>query len=73
MKKKAAFRKLAKSVEQWETWKHLHSIKILYWIANIDLVKQSIIMHDMEEGVFRAPVNDLYNKMVGSRLEVIGS
>ena len=32
-----------------------------------------MIMHDMEERVFRPPVNDLHNKKLELRLEVIGS
>ena len=32
-----------------------------------------MIMHDIQETVFRASVIDLYNKMLGLRLEVIGS
>ena len=32
-----------------------------------------VIMYDIQERVFQASVNDLCNKMLGSRLDVIGS
>ena len=50
-----------------QTRKHLHKIKLFYFTANTDLVKQMMIMYDIQERVFRASVNDLYNKVLGCR------
>ena len=63
--------------EQWETRKHLYlyisQTFQVYWTAYKDLLKKMVIMYDIQERVFQASVNDLCNKMLGSRLDVIGS